>query len=553
MDMARPQGYKTGEGLLTGIDEKDFDPKNPNLDYLSHLEIRVKEKLTPFIADIASDGETASLATICVCLLENFNTALDSIDAEWSTITASPVGELCRFLWPHACSVILNPTPETIFVLRETLHECFKRFHAAATAISPPVNSSTVQITVPRQGTKKKINKSDNDGFVQPKKVARQILLTEVTPTKTDNSFEPIAPNHFEDEDGMHIADDDNDDPIPVRAPKVEPIFLKYGANWRKIVDSINKLIGDKLTLKNMGDFVKIFPKTIEQFRIIESELIKNEIKFYAMQPKAERPRKIVIRGLPIDIPCEEIKHELTERGFQIQRLTQLRRFDKVKQQRINLPLFLVNLYVSDNFVEIYDIGELLGFIVKIERFKNKSARQCYNCQRFHHSSEVCHLEPRCLKCAGSHKTTECKKPKTEPAKCANCGEPHPANYTGCRLHPKQLKARREENKTIGQFAKNDIKFSEMPKIISNSSSTDSVPKSYSDALRFKSSKTPSTSNTDDLQSLDDTINKLTQISKLLDKIEAQCKRMQLDPKMFLGNFFNSQKDCTKSLLSAQP
>ncbi|GFY28221.1 hypothetical protein TNCV_4395551 [Trichonephila clavipes] len=36
----------------------------------------------------------------------------------------------------------------------------------------------------------------------------------------------------------------------------------------------------------------------------------------------------------------------------------------------------------------------------------------------------------------GSHLTADCKKSTKSPAKCANCGRPHPANFSGCPSNP---------------------------------------------------------------------------------------------------------------------
>lgn len=62
---------------------------------------------------------------------------------------------------------------------------------------------------------------------------------------------------------------------------------------------------------------------------------------------------------------------------------------------------------------------------------------QCYRCQSFRHSAQGCYADPRCVKCAKAHFTYTCKKPRTEPATCANCGNDHPANYKGCPSFPK--------------------------------------------------------------------------------------------------------------------
>ncbi|GFW37301.1 nucleic-acid-binding protein from transposon X-element [Trichonephila clavipes] len=57
---------------------------------------------------------------------------------------------------------------------------------------------------------------------------------------------------------------------------------------------------------------------------------------------------------------------------------------------------------------------------------------------------------PKCLKCSGSHLTADCKKSTKSPAKCANCGGPHPANFSGCPSNPINRKQHKNEpNKNI--------------------------------------------------------------------------------------------------------
>jgi hypothetical protein len=47
-----------------------------------------------------------------------------------------------------------------------------------------------------------------------------------------------------------------------------------------------------------------------------------------------------------------------------------------------------------------------------------------------------------CVKCGGSHNSKECKKSKGTPAKCALCGENHPANYKRCENYHNPVKGK---------------------------------------------------------------------------------------------------------------
>lgn len=55
---------------------------------------------------------------------------------------------------------------------------------------------------------------------------------------------------------------------------------------------------------------------------------------------------------------------------------------------------------------------------------------QCYNCQRYGHTSEFCRHSRRCKNCAGPHSHKECTSPTN--LMCANCGGHHASTYSGC-------------------------------------------------------------------------------------------------------------------------
>ncbi|GFT59430.1 nucleic-acid-binding protein from transposon X-element [Trichonephila clavipes] len=78
---------------------------------------------------------------------------------------------------------------------------------------------------------------------------------------------------------------------------------------------------------------------------------------------------------------------------------------------------------------------------------RNRRPNQCWRCQGFFHSSEVCHLPMKCLKCAGPHQAKDCTLQFEDPLKCANCGGEHAANWRQCPRFPKSKKAPNHQNK----------------------------------------------------------------------------------------------------------
>lgn len=121
-----------------------------------------------------------------------------------------------------------------------------------------------------------------------------------------------------------------------------------------------------------------------------------------------------------------------------------------------------------------------LGFIVVIEAYRFKGVKQCYNCLHLNHSSELCTLDPKYLKCAENHRTNLCPKTANEKCICANCGEEYPANYKGCPRHPFEIKAKNKGLKIIQDRGK---KITEN-NVILNPSNTTTNKNSYTQVAK---------------------------------------------------------------------
>ncbi|GFV91248.1 RNA-directed DNA polymerase from mobile element jockey [Trichonephila clavipes] len=83
----------------------------------------------------------------------------------------------------------------------------------------------------------------------------------------------------------------------------------------------------------------------------------------------------------------------------------------------------------------------MFGTRVPYDESRNRRPNQCWRSQGFFHTSEVCHLPMKCLKCAGPHQTKDCTLQFEDPLQCANCGEEHAANWRQCPRFPKSKKA----------------------------------------------------------------------------------------------------------------
>ncbi|KAK2575625.1 hypothetical protein KPH14_011888 [Odynerus spinipes] len=140
-----------------------------------------------------------------------------------------------------------------------------------------------------------------------------------------------------------------------------------------------------------------------EDYNKLIEELKKQNIKFHIYTNKTEK-RTYVVRGLYDIEDTTEIKEELEKVGIQVANIGILKGTVRT--------LLMITIKGTTNINQLQQQVQYLNYTkIKWEYYIN----------------------PACLKCAGEHLTKDCKKPRTEPAKCVNCGGDHPANATICK------------------------------------------------------------------------------------------------------------------------
>ncbi|GFX03167.1 nucleic-acid-binding protein from transposon X-element [Trichonephila clavipes] len=159
----------------------------------------------------------------------------------------------------------------------------------------------------------------------------------------------------------------------------------------------------------------------------------------------AERPIKVVIKGLPRNTNPEEIKQDLEILGYTPDRVNKL----IGRKNKRPLPIFLITLPRNLDNLKIFDLKTLNYLSIRVEGYDGKGVTQCYTCKNFNHSSENCQLNPRCLKCGENHLTRDCPiKQKLETPYCINCNiYGNMANYKGCPSFPKPPKGAAKNNR----------------------------------------------------------------------------------------------------------
>ena len=89
-----------------------------------------------------------------------------------------------------------------------------------------------------------------------------------------------------------------------------------------------------------------------------------------------------------------------------------------------------IDIKPRGNNKEVYKISTQWNTTVQFEAPHAKREIPPYMlCQKFGHTKNYCRNNPRCVKCAAKHLTSECPwKDRNDNAKCVKCIEKHLAN-----------------------------------------------------------------------------------------------------------------------------
>lgn len=212
-----------------------------------------------------------------------------------------------------------------------------------------------------------------------------------------------------------------------------------------------------KITVQNSEDYrsIKKLLDCMKKGTADNTQNALHKIEYHTYQIKSERWYRFVIRGLPPSTNEGDIKNELENKGHEVASVVNImKKTTKNGEKTVKrFPLFYVDMLPKENNKQVFGIKYLLQCKVAIEQpRKITGIPQCTNCQQLGHTRNFCNRNPRCVKCAGEHHTRECKKQLSDKPICALCGqEGHPANYKGCQIYQKRVKAQETKRKTVVQ------------------------------------------------------------------------------------------------------
>ncbi|GFR01784.1 RNA-directed DNA polymerase from mobile element jockey [Trichonephila clavata] len=176
-----------------------------------------------------------------------------------------------------------------------------------------------------------------------------------------------------------------------------------------------------------------LHPKTPQAYHTIRSYIDKEKLETYTYQLSEEKELKAVIRGMPSEMPPQEIMDALLELGITVNDCHVMTN----RKTGLPMPLFLISLSKNDANRDVYNITKLCYMKIIVEILnKRQGPAQCFRCQGFFQSSKNCTRNPKCVKCGKPHFTKDCKKTRNTEATCCPCQGNHPVNYPGCPKNP---------------------------------------------------------------------------------------------------------------------
>ncbi|GBM29800.1 Nucleic-acid-binding protein from transposon X-element [Araneus ventricosus] len=326
--------------------------------------------------------------------------------------------------------------------------------------ITPDAENHVMHIDPPpvRQNPNNETNSKSKDSFQYPNRKRGRALSNELISNKKlnadgglpiNNTFAILA--NLPTDDATSVTSESAN---AIIKPKIPPIMMKRSQDYRNLLKELNEVEKIECKAKEAGEFIKLFCKTPNQVRSLTDYLNNKGKEYFVIPDRAEKPIKVVIKGLPVDMDMEVIKSELQSRNFRVDKVNQLKKY----KSREPLRIFQVHLLPTPNISDIYKVDCIDYTIVTVESYNNRHNHQCFNCQRWNHGSAGCRLNPKCVVCAGAHPSKDCpNKGKTDiPTKCANCNGPHTASYKGCPRYPKNItKSKIQPGKSFAAATRN--------------------------------------------------------------------------------------------------
>ncbi|GFQ89517.1 uncharacterized protein TNCT_103331 [Trichonephila clavata] len=239
--------------------------------------------------------------------------------------------------------------------------------HNSNTDLNPKNKPSMKRPAEQIAGTSKTTNSVANNSKKQPNgfKFPRKTAKVKVDPGENVNNIQ--TNNSF---DILNTETEDVEDVTPA-APKIKvrPIMMKLFPDYNLILQELHRKYPSATNTHTAG-YIKVQPESQDHHQEITDYLISQKVQHYVSDPPANRPLKLVIKGLLASTDPEDIKNDLINQGIKIVKIAQLKKF----KNKDTLPIFMIEVARDENVDDIFKIRSCLYIQIKIDPF-NRSNR----------------------------------------------------------------------------------------------------------------------------------------------------------------------------------
>jgi len=261
-------------------------------------------------------------------------------------------------------------------------------------------------------------------------------------PNKASTYF--LLPNQFAVLSDNESDNEENGAPPQSnpRSARIPPIVIySYLNNHSATLKQVNEKLTTPVDVKSKANRLLLYTKSSHDYNILLTEIQAAKLAYHTYPPPEATQPRLVLKGIPPNVPEEDVREELAAHDIQTVRITQITKTDKSTQTVITkYRIFVITFQPGTDMRRVLQLHKLCHCIIRWEKYKSsRPVRQCFNCQYFGHSSNFCRRPSKCVKCDQQHASKDCTKPASSPPKCVNCGGDHPANFTGCPQYLLQL------------------------------------------------------------------------------------------------------------------
>ncbi|GFV61276.1 nucleic-acid-binding protein from transposon X-element [Trichonephila clavipes] len=154
--------------------------------------------------------------------------------------------------------------------------------------------------------------------------------------------------------------------PLPRRRPP-PPITIDNVEHSAQLLKRHQTLTNQKLQGRVIGRGLRVYPETPAAYHQIRNLIDQEKLEAYTHELNENKEIKVVIRGMPVDMPIQEIMDDLASLFIKPNEC----RVMTNRKTGLPMPLFLFSLPKTEDNKNIHHISELCNMKIKVEPLNN--------------------------------------------------------------------------------------------------------------------------------------------------------------------------------------